>query len=161
MGLMLAFKAFFKAFQEPEKAKQFVEETPPGRQIGTIDPNHLRLLSQLQQAGRFVDFLKEDLSAFTDAQVGAAARKIHQDCQKMIEELVTIRPLREEPEGAKVVVPKGYNPSEIKVVGKVKGEPPFTGVLVHKGWKAHKLSLPKTVGEQSLEILCPAEIEVR
>jgi hypothetical protein len=46
-------------------------------------------------------------------------------------------------------------------VGKVKGEPPFTAVLVHRGWKAHKKSLPKNMGEQGTEIICPAEVEVR
>lgn len=115
----------------------------------------------MQQSGRLVDFLKEDITSFTDAQVGAAAREIHQECSKLLEEYVTVRPLREENEGATVTVPQAYDPSTVKVVGKVKGEPPFTGILVHKGWKAHKRSLPKKLGEQSLEIICPAEVEVR
>lgn len=160
MGLGLAFKAFIKAFKEPEKAKQFVEETPP-KQIETADQSHLRLLHYLQQASRLVDFLKEDIGAFNDAQVGAAVRKIHQDCSHAIEELVTIRPLRDEQEGSIIQVPKGYNPAEIKVVGKVKGEPPFTGMLVHRGWKAQKRSLPKKTGEQAPEVVCPAEVEIK
>ncbi|WP_068469715.1 DUF2760 domain-containing protein [Candidatus Protochlamydia phocaeensis] len=160
MGLGLAFKAFMKAFKDPEKAKQFVEEQPP-KQIEAADQSHLRLLYYLQQAGRLIDFLKEDISAFSDAQVGAAARKIHQDSAQLLEELVTIRPLKSEPEGTMVQVPKGYDPSEIKVVGKIKGEPPFSGVLVHRGWKAHKRSLPKKTGEQATDVICPAEIEIK
>jgi hypothetical protein len=160
MGLRLAFKAFIKAFKEPDKAQRFVEDTPP-KQIDAADQAHLRLLYYLQQASRLVDFLKEDIGPFSDAQVGAAVRKIHQDCAQAIEELVTIRPLRDEQEGSTIQVPKGYNPAEIKVVGKVKGEPPFTGTLMHRGWKAQKRSLPKKTGEQTPEVICPAEVEIK
>lgn len=159
MGLLLAMKAFFKAWGDPKSAQEYVED----KKALTLadDPSHLRLLALLQQSSRLIDFLKEDLSSFDDAQVGVAVRKIHQDCGKTLEELITIRPLLEEAEGAKIQVPQGYDPSQIKVVGKVKGEPPFTGTLVHKGWKAHKRSLPKKVGDQLNDVICPAEIEVR
>jgi len=160
MRLGLALKAFVKAFREPQKAKQFLEEKAP-KHIETTDQSHLRLLYYLQQSSRLIDFLKEDIKAFSDAQVGAAVRKIHQDCAQAIEELVTIRPLREEQEGSIVQVPKGYHPAEIKVVGKVKGEPPFSGKLIHRGWKAQKRSLPRKTGEQTLEIICPAEVEIK
>lgn len=160
MGLRLAFKAFIKAFKEPEKAQQFVEDTVP-KQLETQDQSHLRLLNYLQQTSRLIDFIKEDIANFNDAQVGAAVRKIHQDCAQALEELVTIRPLKDEQEGTTIQVLKGYNPAEIKVVGKVKGEPPFTGVLVHRGWKAQKCSLPKKIGEQTSEVICPAEVEIK
>lgn len=159
MGLKAAFQAFFKALREPEKAKEFLEETP--KQIESTDPSHLRLLSMLQHSGRLIDFLKEDISAFNDAQIGAAVRKIHQDCAKTIEEIVTVRPIMEENEGAKIQIVKGYDPNSIKVIGQVKGEPPYTGVLVHKGWKAHKRSLPKTKGQHVNEIISPAEVEIK
>jgi hypothetical protein len=160
MGLGLAIKAFFKAFKDPQKTEAFLSDTPQLK-AEPADVSHLRLLQNLQQAGRLIDFLKEDIASFTDAQVGAAVRKIHQDCRQVLEEVVTIRPLKEESEGSIVQVPKGYNPAEIKVVGKVKGEPPFSGILIHRGWKAHKRSLPKKVGEDTPEILCPAEIEIK
>lgn len=159
MGLGLAFKAFLKAFKDPKQAQEFVDGKP--RQLEVQDQGHLRLLSLLQHSGRLIDFLKEDISKYSDAQVGAAVRKIHQDCGKSLEETVTIRPIMEENEGATVKVSAGYDPSTIKVVGKVKGEPPFSGTLVHKGWKAHKRSLPKKIGEQHNDVICPAEIEVR
>lgn len=161
MGWGLAFKAFIKAFKEPEKAQQFIEGTAPPKLTEASDFSHLRLLHDLQQASRLIDFLKEDIGAFSDAQVGAAVRKIHQDCAQSIEDLVTIRPLRDEQEGASIHIPKGYNPAEIKVVGKVKGEPPFTGVLTHRGWKAQKRSLPRKTSEQTPEVICPAEVEIK
>lgn len=163
MNLLLAIKAFFKAFKDPVGAEKFLAGSAPApKQIENQEPaSHLRLLSMLQQSSRLVDFLKEDISSFDDAQVGAAVRQIHDECGKCLEDIVTIRPLMDEKEGAKVNVPQGYDPSKIKVVGKVKGQPPFVGVLVHKGWKAHKRSLPKQLGEASTEVICPAEIEVR
>jgi len=114
----------------------------------------------LQHSGRLVDFLKEDISAFSDEEVGAAARKVHQDCSKVVEEFVTLRPVRPEEEGSKIVVPVGYDADEFKLVGNVKGEPPYTGILVHKGWIAHKHSLPRATAPVSA-IINPAEIEVR
>ncbi len=167
MGLVLAFKAFFKALKDPKKAQLFLEEPSFQKELlhqaaGTGgDYSHLRLLALLQQSGRMVDFFKEDISTFSDAQVGAAVRKIHQDCSESLEELVTIRPVIEEDEGAKIRIPVGYDPEQIKIVGQVKGDPPFNGVIRHRGWKAHKRSLIKKVGEQSSNIICPAEVEVR
>ena len=160
MRLILAFKAFCKALRDPQGAEEFLAGKPPQKQE-TGDPAHLRLLNHLQQAGRLIDFLKEDISAFSDAQVGAAVRKVHQDCGQLIEELVTVRPLRSEAEGAHIQIPQGYNPAEIKIVGHVKGEPPFNGILIHRGWKAHKRSLPKRTSEGTEEIIYPAEVEVK
>ena len=160
MRLLIAFKAFFKALREPEQAQQFLNDPCEIKETCSTDLSHLRLLALLQQSGRLIDFLKEDIKDFTDAQVGAAVRQIHQDCSKSIEELVTIRPLIPEKEGTTVTVPKDYDPSVMKVLGKVKGEPPYKGVVVHQGWKAHKHSLPKKMGEQANEVISPAEIEV-
>ncbi len=157
----LACQAFFRTFKEPEKMQLLIEGKEIAKPEEVADHSHLRLLYYLQHSGRLIDFLKEDISAFNDAQVGAAVRKIHQDCAQIIEEIVTIRPLRDENEGAVIQIHKGYNPAEIKIVGKIKGEAPFTGTLVHKGWKAHKLSLPKNTGEQLMDVICPAEVEVK
>lgn len=161
--LWIALKVFIRALKNPEKAKQFLEGKEKQQQPvqASADASHLRLLAILQHSGRLIDFLKEDLTSFNDAQVGAAVRKIHEECGKSLEELVTIRPVLEDNEGATVKVAPGYDPAAIKVVGKVKGEPPFTGILVHKGWKAHKRSLPKKIGEHTSEIICPAEIEIK
>lgn len=161
MGLVLAFKAFIKALKEPEQGKNFVEGVMASKQIEVNDQSHISLLHYLQQASRLIDFLKEDISSFQDAQVGAAVRKIHHDCGEALEELVTVRPFKDEQEGTTVQIPKGFDPSQIKIVGKVKGEPPYTGILIHRGWKAQKRSLPKKSGEQTTDIICPAEVEIR
>ena len=159
MSIYLAFKAFVKAWKEPKKAEEFLTEQP--KQLESADASHLRLLGILQQSGRLIDFLKEDVTGYTDDQIGAAVRKIHEDCGKSLEELVTIRPLMEEAEGATVRIPAGYDSAAIKVVGKVKGEPPYQGTLMHKGWKAHKRSLPKKANEQVSDVIFPAEVEIK
>lgn len=156
--MIVAIKAFFKALKNKEKAKKFIEDQPPAKE--KEDPSHLRFLSLLQQSGRIVDFFQEDIKSFTDAQVGAAVRTIHQECQKSIEELVTLRPIRMEKEGEMVTITEEYDPSQIKLVGNVKGTPPYEGKLIHKGWVAHKRTLPKQVGIQSNEVIQPAEVEL-
>ncbi len=167
MGLILAVSAFFKALRGKNKEQALLflghdkkDESGEAKNKESGDHSHLRLLGLLQQSGRLIDFFKEDISQFSDAQVGAAVRKIHDDCAERIEELVTIRSVVEQKEGEKLTIPVGYDPAEYKLVGNVKGEAPFTGTLRHKGWRAHKLQLPKKVVDGSNEIICPAEVEV-
>ncbi len=162
MGLGLAIKAFFRALKNPKEARAFLSDEKKEREKGKEnDISHLRLLHMLQDAGRFIDFLKEDITSFSDAQVGAVVRDIHAECGKSLEDLITIRPVFKEEEGAEITVAQGFDPSEVKIVGNVKGKPPYCGILRHKGWKAHKLSLPKKVGEKKNEVLAPAEVEIK
>ncbi|CDZ80289.1 hypothetical protein BN1013_00797 [Candidatus Rubidus massiliensis] len=164
MSFILACKAFIKAWKNPEKAKIFLEDSnlkTEDTKTNVVENTHLRLLGMLQQNGRFIDFIKEDISQFTDEQIGAVARQIHQDCAKCLEEYVTIRPLLQENEGDSIQIAKGYDANQIKLIGNIKGEPPYTGTLVHKGWKAHKRSLPKKIGEFDQDIIYSAEIEIR
>lgn len=160
--LIQAIKAFFKAFKNPQGAKIYLEGPEKTAVVeSSSNDSHIRLLALLQESGRLIDFLKEDISSFDDAQIGAVVRDIHQNCGKTIEELVTIRPIVEEHEGASMTVLAGYDPTKIKLTGNVTTNPPFAGKIVHRGWKAHKKSLPKKVGEQSNDIIAPAEIEVQ
>lgn len=161
MSWLIAFKAFFKALKNPKLGKEFVEGIEKNQPISLKqDYSHLRILSMLQQSGRLIDFLKEDISGYSDAQVGACARTIHTDCAKLIEDSVTIRPVMEEEEGSQVVIQSGFDPQKIKLVGRIKGDAPYQGTVVHKGWKAHKYSLPKHSEDQH-EILYAAEIEIK
>ena len=93
-------------------------------------------LAILQEQGRLVDFLMDDIKGYSDAQVGAAARVLHEGCRAVLLEHFGIRPVREESEGSKVTVPAGYAPDEYRLVGKIRGEAPFSWVLVHHhGWR--------------------------
>ncbi len=159
--LMNAWRAFVKAWKEPKAAEQFLQEAPAladRREEG--DTAHLRLLALLQNKGRLVDFFEEDIDGFDDAQVGAAVRTVHKECAKLLDEIVTLKPLLEDEEGQFINIPKGYDAATIKVVGEVKGEPPYKGVIVHRGWKAVKRSLPKKLGDMTTDVIAPAEVEV-
>lgn len=161
MKWKVAFRAFFYAFKHPLELANFLDRKEPKKvEAAPLEYTHLRLLSLLQGSSRLVDFLKEEISSFSDAEVGAAVRQIHADSAKTLEEIVTIRPTLDETEGSNFTVPAGYDPAVIKVTGKVKGEPPFKGKIRHRGWKAHKLSLPKQLGEYNREIIWPAEVEI-
>ncbi|MFO7157146.1 MAG: DUF2760 domain-containing protein [Pseudomonadota bacterium] len=130
---------------------------PPERPAGA---EALQLLSILQRDGRLVDFLLEDISGATDAQVGAAARIVHEGCRKALAQYVTLRPLRQESEGDPIVVPEGFDPAEIRLAGNPVGKPPYRGRLVHPGWKAVEVRLPEVVGGTDPTVVAPAEVEV-
>ncbi len=120
----------------------------------------LQLLSLLQREGRLVDFLQQDITSFPDADVGAAARVVHEGCRKALRAHAEIEPVRSEDEGARVKLDGTFDADAVKLVGDVRGEPPYAGVLRHRGWRARKLELPAIVGEHDARVLAPAEVEL-
>jgi hypothetical protein len=132
---------------------------PPTRQKRS---EALTLLAVLQREGRLVDFLQEPISAYSDAQVGAAVRDVHKGCAAVLERLFELQPLAPAAEGAQVEVPKGYDPIEYRLTGNVTGTPPYHGTLFHPGWKAGKSELPEWTGtDASTLVVAPAEVEVK
>jgi hypothetical protein len=125
------------------------------------DEGALHLLSILQRDGRFVDFLKEDISGFMDADVGAAARLVHQGCKKAIDTYFTLTPVRSEEEGQTITLAVGFDKHEVSLSGDVKGEPPYRGTLAHGGWRATAVKLPERPAFVDGRIVAPAEIELR
>lgn len=120
----------------------------------------LQLLALLQREGRFVDFLEEDVASFPDAQIGAAARVVHEKCRAALREHFPLEPVRPEEEDTKVTLEKGFDASRVRVVGNVVGEPPFTGTLVHRGWRVREVRLPKMTEGHDPTIIAPAEVEL-
>jgi hypothetical protein len=120
----------------------------------------LQLLGLLQREGRLMDFLQEDMSGYTDAQVGAAARVVHDQCKKALDSHLQVERIRAEEEGSRVSVPKGFSPSEIRLLGHVSGEPPFNGALTHAGWRVARIELPKLSDGHDVHIIAPAEVEL-
>ncbi len=127
------------------------------------DAEIVHFLSMLQEKGRLVDFLMDDINAYSDAQVGAAARVVHAGCKGVLKDHFSINPVRPEPEGSTVQVPAGYSADEYRLVGKIAGSAPFTGVLVHRGWKTDIVKLPQLlrVAADRLPAIAPAEVEVK
>ncbi len=120
----------------------------------------LRLLALLQQEGRLVDFLEEDLAPYSDAQIGSAVRTIHSGCRAVLRERLDLAPILPGAEGATVTVERGFDPAAVRVTGNVHGEPPYQGVLRHPGWRSAAFRMPDSTGNRDHSILAPAEVEV-
>jgi heme exporter protein D len=121
---------------------------------------YLYLLSILQREGRILDFFAEDLSLYEDAQIGAAVRGIHESCKRVIDKRLSLQPVIDQEEGEAVTVATGFDPAAIKLVGNVSGEPPFKGILRHRGWQSKRDDLPTLSGTRDAGILAPAEVEI-
>ena len=134
---------------------------PPSHAGNRAEAEVVAFFALLQEKGRLVDFLMEDITSYGDTQVGAAARVIHQGCREVLQENFKIAPISESQEGAPVTVPVGYAKEQYRLVGKLSGEPPFTGTLVHKGWKTEFVKLPRIAETQSLPPIAPAEVELK
>ena len=120
------------------------------------------LLATLQREGRLIDFLKEPIDQYSDAQVGAAVRDIHRDCAAALERMFAVRPLAGEAEGAAIEVPAGFDAGRFSLSGAVAGSPPHRGVLVHPGWQATRCELPTwTGGGDAALVVAPAEVELK
>jgi hypothetical protein len=120
----------------------------------------LVLLSLLQKEGRFLDFLQEEVSGYSDQEVGAAARVVHDGCRRVLDDHLSIAPVRDEAEGSQVTLQKGFDPAAERPTGHVVGDPPFTGSLVHRGWRAVEVRLPQVASSRDVRILAPAEVEL-
>lgn len=120
----------------------------------------LQLLALLQREGRLVDFLEEDIAGFTDAQVGAAARVVHDQCRAVLREHLPVEPIRAEEEGSSITLAGGFDAAKVRLTGKVAGEPPFTGTLGHRGWKVREVKLPKLAEGHDASVIAPAEVEL-
>jgi hypothetical protein len=121
------------------------------------------LLAIFQERGRLVDFLMEDITTYDDAQVGAAARVVHEGCRAALHEHFRIQSVREEGEGSPVTVPMGYAADEYRLIGNIRGAGPLSGTLVHHGWKTEWVKLPRVlrVSADRLPTIAPAEVELK
>ncbi len=151
-------KANSSAKEPPSPKQQSSIETP---MLNTKDPESaFQLLGLLQQEARFVDFLNEDLTGFKDDEVGAVARVVHEGSKKVLHQYFQLEPIRAEDEDSQITLQIGFSAAENRVTGNVSGEPPFTGVLVHRGWRVTGANLPKLAVSHDPKIVAPAEVEL-
>jgi hypothetical protein len=142
---------------KPEKT-----EAPDKRATETRNKRlFLHLISVYQREGRLLDFLSENLDNFDDEQIGAAVRNIHDNCRKATDKYMKLKRIVDKAEGESFTVEPGFDPHAIKLTGNVVGEPPFTGVVRHKGWRTTKIELPTLSGTVTDPgVIAPAEIEI-
>lgn len=127
------------------------------------DGGALRLLAKLQEQGRLLDFAMEDITSVTDAQVASVARVVHAGCRATLQSAFAPQPLHTAAEGAQVTLQPGFDPESHRLLGKVAGTPPFTGTLLHRGWRTTTVKLPHATdpAKPHTGIVAPAEIELR
>lgn len=133
----------------------------PGAAAGA---DALILLSLLQDRGRFLDFVAEDISAYGDAQVAAASRVVHQGCKSVIDECLALAPAHAGAEGDRITVDPAADPNRYRLQGKLAQQPPYSGVVVHRGWKTTRLALPRhtrPIDPAGENIVAPIDVEVR
>ena len=166
----LAFRVLFDGqfaarLTEPEPQRELPAPPSPVSSVAPFavakEPSidaALQLLSLLQREGRFVDFVQQDVAAFPDADIGAAARVVHEGCRRALSAHARVVSVRSEAEGSSLTLAQAS--ADVKLVGNVSGSAPFRGVLRHRGWRVQGLSLPKLVGAQDPELVAPAELEL-
>jgi hypothetical protein len=120
----------------------------------------LFLLGMLQREGRLIDFLQEEIETFSDAEVGAAARVVHQGCRKVLKDYLPVIAVVPQSEGDSVTVPGGFDPNRYRLSGNVTGHAPYSGTLKHHGWIATEVKLPPVPTTMDVTVLAPAEVEL-
>ena len=149
----------------PKEVKETIREMPKEtvREVIKLIPDThgpAQLLALLQQDGRLVDFLNEEIDGYEDDQIGAAVREIHSKCRKALNRYITLTPVRPEKEGEVISLGEGYDASAVRVTGKVSDKVPMFGTLRHRGWKATRVELPTRPSGADATIVMPAEVEV-
>lgn len=177
-----AFRAFFAALRSEEASNRIqaaldqvslpkpetVSEpvrvsvvVPPPQPKPPTQNAAVTLLATLQREARLIDFLKEDLSAYSDEQIGAAVRDVHRESSAVLDRAFGIRPILSESEGASVSVPSGFDAARYRLIGKLQGDAPYQGRLQHHGWEVSRCDVPEFIGNQSAAAtIAPAEVEV-
>lgn len=139
---------------EPKKAPQSVS-------LKQVTPDAaLQLLGLLQQEARFIDFIEEDIQSYSDAEIGAAARIVHEGCHKVLHHHFDFSPVRSESENSRVTVKAGFDPSTLRLTGNIVGKAPFNGTLIHRGWQVTDIRLPKLAEHHNVKVVAAAEVEL-
>src|SRR5262245_22778934 len=159
--LGVSFRAWWRALRDPAFAARVrpmleVAETGPAKPSGVP----LRFLAVLQRDGRLIDFLMEDVSGATDEQVGHGVRDIHAKCKQALAKAADLTPVLPQAEGDSVEVPVGFDPSAVRLVGNVTGQPPYRGTLKHAGWRVEGSRPPARHAEEHGLARHPAAVQL-
>ncbi|QOQ82919.1 MULTISPECIES: DUF2760 domain-containing protein [Comamonas] len=137
-----------------------VEKRVEVEKLVATDSAALQLLGLMQREARFVDFIQEDVAPYTDAEIGAAARVVHEGCRKVLREHFTLSPVCSEAEGSRITLQAGFDAAAVRLTGNVVGQPPFTGTLSHRGWLVTQVKLPQLTDIQAAKVIAQAEVEL-
>ena len=168
----IAFGSFFGALSNPGYAARVQDLREHGETPAAPAPvapavfkeappdAALQLLALLQREARLIDFVQEDLSGYTDAEIGGPARLVHEGCAKVLREHFTLAPVRPEAEGSRITLNDGFDARAVRLTGNVVGQAPFQGALSHRGWRATDTRLPRLAAGHDATVLAQAEVEL-
>jgi len=173
--ILLAFRCFFNLLFSGELSSETLNVMKLTRRGGAPAPSKaaasaaapavrvsdgaLQMLGIMQRDSRLVDFLMEDIAGYSDDQIGAAVRELHDQCRDSIARYVSLAPVIDGVEGTYAKAP-GQDANLVKFIGNVPAQPPAGGTLRHKGWRAVKVDLPALPAKQDASVIAPAEIEI-
>ncbi|MFZ4623516.1 MAG: DUF2760 domain-containing protein [Rhodoferax sp.] len=170
--LSIAIGSFFKILADANFAGQVlglqqgslpVQPPAPAAAPAAKPASHdaaLQLLGLLQRDARLIDFTQENLGSYSDADIGGAARVVHEGCCKVLREHFSLAPIRQEAEGSRITLNDGFDARAIRLTGNVVGSPPFQGSLSHRGWRATEVRLPQLTSGHDATVLAQAEVEL-
>lgn len=123
----------------------------------------ITLLATLQREARALDFFKESIDDYSDAQIGAAVRDVHRQTSDVLERMFALRPLMDDAEGSTVQIPDDADANRFKLTGNVApNATAVSGELMHHGWKATKCDIAKWTGKgEDAKVVAAAEVEVK
>jgi Domain of unknown function (DUF2760) len=170
LRLILAIRSFFSilftgALSDDLAAalglsrRAVAKPAPAPTAVATPSDGALQILAILQRDSRLIDFLMEDVTAYSDDQVGAAVRSLHDQCRDALNRYVQLAPVIDGVEGTFTRLAQ-IDPSSVKLLGNVPPKPPPGGILRHKGWRCLKVDLPVLQGKQDVKVIAPAEVEI-
>jgi hypothetical protein len=183
--ISLAFGAFFDIISKPEVGARVdrlhADEAPVAAPLKPAEPAKpaappvapapaplrqaspdaaLQLLAMLQRDARLIDFIEEDLTGHADADIGAAARVVHEGCRKVLREHFSFKPILTQAEGSRISIDAGFDAAAIRLTGNVVGSAPFKGSISHRGWRAAEIRLPQLASGHDATVLAQAEVEL-
>ncbi len=147
----------------PERAAPVPRPGPTTPGPGPVEDGGdraVQVLALLQRDGRLVDFLLEDLTACTDAQIGAAVRDVHASCRRVIDRYLPLEPILADEEGRTTTLSAPVDPSTVKLVGNVGNQASYRGTVRHRGWRVGRVTLPPLAADSARLVVAPAEVEV-
>ena len=167
--LILAFRSFFAILFRGNLSDEIAAALGLSRRVApksapvpaaaSASDGAVQILAILQRDSRLIDFLMEDIAAYSDDQVGAAVRGLHDQCRDALVRCVQLAPVIDGVEGTFTRL-ASIDPAGVKLLGNVPPQPPPGGVLRHKGWRCVKVDLPPISSKVNTLIIAPAEVEI-
>jgi hypothetical protein len=134
------------------------------RRDKVVDAEILHLMRLLQEKGRLVDFLMEDITSYQDNQVASAARVVHQGCRNLLQQYFEIASIHDAPEGAEIDLNGDFDRQRYRLLGSIPKADSYRGKVVHRGWQTKSIKLPRVQDEEeslNTNVISPVDVEVK